>query len=547
MKKILFALLLGAFSFTVSAQTYPWSLAVPPNQDPDTSTFLKMYPDGSGNLTGRGAYISAATTAAILQPYLGDLDTAYINAGDSLVIITLSEDTIFFAGGGGSSSVSVSAPISGDGSPGSPLGIVTSGITATHIGPDAVGSSEIAGSAVGASEIATNAVGSDELTSSGVTALTYSNPLLTVDVDGRVTFAQDGDMSSYLDSKWTQSTDSIYPANDAVVYIPYIFDPSFAGTGPLNVAGRLDCRFPTDSSQNISVGIGCGANGLHKYANSVFIGNQAGWLGQESVAIGTLALRSQETGGGSVAIGHNSFQNNVDGTYNVALGYQTGTNSNGSNNTFIGKQAGYDNFGSNNVFLGHEAGKSSGSDSYTLMIDIEDTETPLIQGNFSDNEVIINGYLAAENLSGENTGDQDLSGYSLTSHTHDFASITSKPTTIAGYGITDFNSLGDARWSMLAHTHAFADLTAKPTTLAGYGIADAALDADVVHDTGNETVAGIKTFSSDPIIPDEAYDATAWNGSLEPATKNAIRDKIETLGGGGITFQQVYSISTLRL
>ena len=48
--------------------------------------------------------------------------------------------------------------------------------------------------------------------------------------------------------------------------------------------------------------------------------------------------------------------------------------------------------------------------------------------------------------------------------------------------------------------------------------------------TGNQTIAGIKTFSSDPIIPDEAYDATAWNGSLEPPTKNAVRDKIETVG-----------------
>ncbi len=40
------------------------------------------------------------------------------------------------------------------------------------------------------------------------------------------------------------------------------------------------------------------------------------------------------------------------------------------------------------------------------------------------------------------------------------------------------------------------------------------------------------TLSGDLIVPDEAYDATAWNGSLEVPTKNAIRDKIETLGGG---------------
>ena len=59
------------------------------------------------------------------------------------------------------------------------------------------------------------------------------------------------------------------------------------------------------------------------------------------------------------------------------------------------------------------------------------------------------------------------------SHTHTFASLTSKPTTIAGYGITDFVSLGDAEWAQLVHTHTFASLTSKPTTISGYGITDA--------------------------------------------------------------------------
>jgi hypothetical protein len=44
-----------------------------------------------------------------------------------------------------------------------------------------------------------------------------------------------------------------------------------------------------------------------------------------------------------------------------------------------------------------------------------------------------------------------------------------------------------------------------------------------------QTFAGVKTFSSDPLIPDEAYDATTWDGSLEPPTKNAVRDKIESM------------------
>jgi hypothetical protein len=63
-------------------------------------------------------------------------------------------------------------------------------------------------------------------------------------------------------------------------------------------------------------------------------------------------------------------------------------------------------------------------------------------------------------------------------------------------------------------------------TLSNQTVLQTALNGKV-NDTGDETIAGIKTFSSDPIIPDEVYDATAWNGSLEPPTKNAVRDFIE--------------------
>lgn len=58
---------------------------------------------------------------------------------------------------------------------------------------------------------------------------------------------------------------------------------------------------------------------------------------------------------------------------------------------------------------------------------------------------------------------------------------------------------------------------------------------NVVRNTGNETIAGTKTFSSDLIIPDEAYDATNWNGVLEPPTKNAVRDKLVALVAQSVT------------
>jgi hypothetical protein len=92
-----------------------------------------------------------------------------------------------------------------------------------------------------------------------------------------------------------------------------------------------------------------------------------------------------------------------------------------------------------------------------------------------------------------------------------------------------------------------------------------AIDAAVVHDTGDETIAGEKTFSGPTIyldaidaqagivtvevdatagsvfVADDAYGA-GWDGSLAVPTRNAVYDKIETVvaGGGGLTLEQVY-------
>ena len=76
-------------------------------------------------------------------------------------------------------------------------------------------------------------------------------------------------------------------------------------------------------------------------------------------------------------------------------------------------------------------------------------------------------------------------------HSHAFSAITGKPTTLAGYGITDA--------AAASHTHAFSAITGKPTTLAGYGITDAALS--------NHNHSGTYVESeTDPIF-------TAWNKS----------------------------------
>lgn len=66
-----------------------------------------------------------------------------------------------------------------------------------------------------------------------------------------------------------------------------------------------------------------------------------------------------------------------------------------------------------------------------------------------------------------------VNGHPLTGNiTVAFADLTSKPTTISGYGIVDAftQATADGLYSVLAHTHTFASLTSKPTTLSGYGI-----------------------------------------------------------------------------
>jgi len=52
-----------------------------------------------------------------------------------------------------------------------------------------------------------------------------------------------------------------------------------------------------------------------------------------------------------------------------------------------------------------------------------------------------------------------LSGNATTATNVTWSGITSKPTTIGGFGITDFNSLGDARWSLTSHTQAWSTIT----------------------------------------------------------------------------------------
>lgn len=71
-----------------------------------------------------------------------------------------------------------------------------------------------------------------------------------------------------------------------------------------------------------------------------------------------------------------------------------------------------------------------------------------------------------------------------------------------------------------------------------------AADTSSVHgiaDTSVLVTTAGATFTGDITIPADPYDATGWNGSQEAATKDAVRDKFESLspGGGGVSADSV--------
>jgi hypothetical protein len=88
--------------------------------------------------------------------------------------------------------------------------------------------------------------------------------------------------------------------------------------------------------------------------------------------------------------------------------------------------------------------------------------------------------------------------------------LTSTPTTIAGYGITD------------AFDGTFASLTSTPTTVAGYGITDALTSVDLASDVGSTVLpianggTGLTTLGS----AGQVLKVNSAGTALEYATDN---------------------------
>ncbi len=120
-------------------------------------------------------------------------------------------------------------------------------------------------------------------------------------------------------------------------------------------------------------------------------GTAAGSTGAYTSSFGE---RAGDNNGGdnNSYFGYYAGKEMVNGDNNSFFGFRAGNNNEeGDRNSFFGSYSGYNNiFGSDNVFIGYNAGYNE-TGSNKLYIDNTNTSSPLIWGDFSSNQIKING------------------------------------------------------------------------------------------------------------------------------------------------------------
>ncbi len=158
------------------------------------------------------------------------------------------------------------------------------------------------------------------------------------------------------------------------------------------------------SGRSVFIGEDAGKNDDLTDNNNVYLGHWAGNTsveGENNVAIGTEAF-SGSLGSYNFALGTHALQNNINGNDNIGIGNFAGYDSDGSNNILIGSGAGESLIGTRNIIIGRELGTGKTLDN-TLWIDVENTESPLIHGDFFTNSLKINGKFSTTNGAGIKT------------------------------------------------------------------------------------------------------------------------------------------------
>jgi len=261
----------------------------------------------------------------------------------------------------------------------------------------------------------------------------------------------------------------------------------FRQTGKNNVYIGYQAGYGVNGASNGEANIGIGKNSLLSVTtgyNNIAIGLEAGNKIARALYnnyIGTYAGRYQ-TGSGNSALGYNALagvNGASNGVNNIVMGYYAGSEiTTGSTNLLLGRNNGLGlSTHSGNVFLGYEVGKTNLVASNQLAIDNKDTATPLIYGDFSTDELTING-------------DLNVTGTISNSLAHMHGAVTTihtVPVVDTWYNLTFNASLGDVanvnfidnRTIVITHDGHYSitfgmgieDSSANPTSHVGMRIA----------------------------------------------------------------------------
>jgi len=125
-------------------------------------------------------------------------------------------------------------------------------------------------------------------------------------------------------------------------------------------------------------------------------------------------------------------------------------------------------------------------------------------------------------------------------HNQAWSTITSTPTTLSGYGITDAVSSSDARLTdartPTAHNQAWSTITSTPTTLTGYGITDAVGSSDArLTDTRTPTDGSV----TDAKIAAAGLSTSSLNwAAIQPWAANTAYAKGDLVSNAGIAYRR---------
>lgn len=147
-----------------------------------------------------------------------------------------------------------------------------------------------------------------------------------------------------------------------------------------------------ETGKTLTTGIGNVGVGLQSLLNATDA--------NRNIGIGDNTLRSLNSGEDNISLGSGSGFNLTSGNGNITIGVASGIGiDTGSNNLIIGHNSGSNVSStlSNNVLIGNEVGQNNTVDN-RLMIDITNTDDPLIDGRFDSRKVRINDSLELDNI-----------------------------------------------------------------------------------------------------------------------------------------------------